>query len=148
MMDRTDKNRYEQALKVAAQLAVMRQAKFDALLNGDKLAEKKQMAEMVAKVVKTGELPDLPSLPEQQHLVKSIGIALKLYAAKEVFSDQPIRGMVYEAHLRRSNLDEYGGQPDASVRAQKLAELLLFTAADQLAIQELQQQTPSPISSR
>lgn len=146
-MDESDKTRYGQALDMTARIAVAHQAEFDQMPSGDKrVAAREQLARIVTGFVKTGAIPDMsPLSEEQQGLVKSIQTVLKLYAAKAAFADQPKRGSMYEAQLYRSQL-EHRGQPETRVKARELAESLVFTAAEQLAVEELQTQTPSPVS--
>ncbi len=143
-------DRYQRALVLATQLAINFENYYDYLENGDARATFREAVAYVVSSYITDERKPPPTPKTNPQLAADIGSVLDLYAAKAAYG---------ETHQDKKTawlkqLTEVGLNRDPSnqgvinhkhVQTREFAEMLVYTAAKQLATKELQQQTQSSI---
>ena len=142
-----EQQQYQEAMQLATQLAILNKSKFDGTEDGEKRAAfRVSLAQQVNLFMVTGEKPpELASLNHDQgELAEKISAILPLWADKAANPDDKKKRSAYVAQVYKAKL-EVGSSHQQDTQTLTLAEIILFTVADNLAIKDLQQQTPSPV---
>lgn len=139
---------YATARGLIARLAIIKLRDFEQLTDGDKRkAFREELAGRICVFISGGETLQLPELPDsQKSLYSNVSEILGYYSGKAAYEDGWYKS-AYLAQLQKSGLGRKQGiKASPEVETRELAEQLLFTVAEQLAIKQLQRRAPSPVS--